>query len=465
MNTILKNIYHHSPPLIQDIMVTGYGFKIYRREYGKNFDKTLKEFIDRQWYSREQLKQYQEERLRLLIKHAYENVPYYNGVMKDRKLKPDDIANIEDLPKLPLLTRETIKERLDDLLDKNANKSRLPSGGTNGTTGSPLKLYWDNRACLIKNVVDWRQKQVAGIAPGDKIAFVLGREVVPTKRKKPPFWRHNWIFNHLYFSTYHFSTKTAPSYIDELIAFKPKAIEGYPSSLSLFAKYLNDTNTTYPLKAAFCSSEPLLSHQRQMIEKAFACKVYDFYGMAERVIFATECEYRLGKHINSDYGIVEIQNKDSTATEIGQKGRIISTALHSFAMPLIRYQTSDITALLPEDCPCGRGFPLMENVTVRDVEILTTKDGRFIIPAIISGMYDHLTGIGELQFVQEDRDLIVLNLVKSPTYSESDSKHLLDEMKRIMGNDMNFEIKLVDHIPRTAGGKYRWIISKVPLEI
>jgi len=464
MNALLKKIYEMSPALIQDLMVTGYGLKLYRREYGTKFYRTLKEFIDRQWYSKEQLKHYQEERLRLLILHAYENVPYYNSVMKSCKLTPDDIMTIEDLPKLPLLTREIIRARMDDLVDKNVNKFRLPRGSTNGTTGSPLKLYWDNQTCLVKNVVDWRQKHVAGVAPGDRIAFLLGREVVPTKRNEPPFWRHNWILNHLYFSTYHFSMKTAPFYIDELYAFKPKAIEGYPSSLCLLAKYLNDTNTTYPLKAVFCSSEPLLLHQRRIIEKAFACKVFDFYGMAERVIFATECEHHMGKHINSDYGIVEIQNNDLSNSEFGRTGRIISTALHSYSMPFIRYQTSDITALLPDDCPCGRKFPLMENITVRDVEILTTRDGRFIIPAIISGIYDHLTGIYELQFVQEDRDLIVMNLVKSPTYAASDSQYLLGEMKRIMGNDMRFEIKFADHIPRTAAGKYRWMISKIPFQ-
>lgn len=464
MKAFLDKIYRMSPALIQSLMVTGYGLKLYRREYGRKFNRALKEFEERQWHSGEQLKRYQEQKLHLLIKHAYENVPYYNSVMKDRKLTPDDIKTIEDLPKLPLLTRDLVRDHLEELVDRNAKRSGLINGSTNGTTGSPLKIFWDNGVCLMKNVVDWRQKQVAGIAFGDKIAYVLGREVVPVKRNEPPFWRHNWLFNHLYFSTHHFSMKTAPIYMDQLFSFKPKAIEGFPSSLSMFAKYLNDTNTTLPLKAAFCSSEPLLPHQRQIIERAFACKLYNFYGMAERVVFATECEHHKGMHINSDYGIVEIQNNGPSTAEIGQTGRIIATALHSFSMPFIRYQTSDITALRPENCTCGRKFPLMENITARDVEIMTTVDGRLIVPAIFSGIYDHLSGISELQFIQEDRDLIVMNLVKSPTYADSDSQHLLAEMKRIMGDDMNLRINLVDYIPRTAGGKFRWMVSKVPFQ-
>jgi phenylacetate-CoA ligase len=463
MGALLKKIYETSPALIQNLMVTGYGLKLYRREYGRKFRRALEEFVERQWHTKEQLKEYQEERLRLLVTHAYNNVPYYHEVMKERKLTPDDITTVEDLPRLPVLTREIVRDRLEDLVDKSAKRYKLISGSTNGTTGSPLKLYWDNQVCLMKNVVDWRQKKVAGITIDDKIAFVFGREVVPIRQIKPPFWRHNWIFNHLYFSLYHFSTKTASAYIDELFSFKPRAIEGYPTSLYLLAKSMIDMKRTFPLKAVFCSSEPLLPHQRQIIEKAFDCKLYDCYGMAERAVYAIECEHA-GKHLNSDYSIVEILDNDFSAVEIGQTGRIVTTALHSFSMPFIRYRTSDTTALLPDDCSCGRGFPLMKNIAVRDVEIMTTTDGRYIVPAIISGIYDHLTGIRELQFVQEDRKLIVMNLVKSPTYSDSDRQYLLGEMKRIMGDDMELRIKFVDHIPRTAGGKYRWMISKVPLQ-
>jgi phenylacetate-CoA ligase len=248
MGALLKKIYEISPALIQNLMVTGYGLKLYRREFGRKFNRALKEFGERQWFPRERLKEYQEERLRLLIKHAYENVPYYNEVMKGRKLTPDDITTVEDLPRLPVLTREIVKDRLDDLVDKNTKRSQLIDGSTNGTTGSPLKLYWDNRVCLIKNVVDWRQKQVAGITLDDKMAFLFGREVVPIKRNKSPFWRYNWLFNHLYFSLFHFSSKTAPDYIDQLFAFRPRAIEGYPSSLSLLARNMIDMNKTFPTR-------------------------------------------------------------------------------------------------------------------------------------------------------------------------------------------------------------------------
>jgi phenylacetate-CoA ligase len=463
--SLSDKLYDIMPATFQDLIVSYYGLRLYRREYGSKFRASLEEFEKMQWYSSEQLKEYQESSLGLLIKHCYDNVPYYRRIMEERKLTPADIREIDDLTRLPILTKEDVRRYKDDLIAKNYNKSKLIHGHTNGTTGSPLELIWDDEACLIKNVVDWRQKGAAGIRPGDKIANFLSRQIVPIKSMSPPFWRYNLTLNHLLFSTFHLSRRNAPAYLDELKRFRPQAVEGYPSSLYLIALLLQDLGETFPVEAVFCSSEPLFPAQRVLIEKSFACRVYDYYGMAERVIFATECEHHRGKHINSDYGITEIISENEEPVSPGRFGRIIGTGLHNYAMPLIRYKTSDMTSIKPNACACGRGFPLMEEVTARDVEILTRKDGRYIVPGILSGIYAHLTGISELQTIQEDRDNIVLNIVKLPDYPEKNTAYLLSEYHKILGDDMSISIKFVDHIPRTAAGKYRWVISKVPLEI
>ncbi len=197
MFMILEKIYRWSPALIQDIMVTGYGLKVYRREYGRKFRDALKEFEDRQWLSKADNIEYQNNKLRLLIRHAYENIPYYNKMMSSCKLIPEDIQKIEDLYKLPVITRNTVRENQKNMVARNYKPSQLIKGYTSGTTGSPLELIWDDRICLFKTVVDWRQKRIAGINPGDKMAFFLSRAVVPLKRNKPPFWRHNYLLNHL----------------------------------------------------------------------------------------------------------------------------------------------------------------------------------------------------------------------------------------------------------------------------
>lgn len=465
MTSFLDKIYQNSPGIIQNIFVTGYGLKIYRREYGRKFREALEQFEKRQWLSPAEIIEYQNERLHILIKHAYDNVPYYNKVMSSRKLKPTDINTVDDLLKLPVLNREDIRVHHKELIARNYKPSQLIKGYTSGTTGSPLELIWDNQICLHKTVVDWRQKRIAGINPRDKMAFFLGRTIAPLSRKRPPFWSQNLVLNHLFCSSWHLSDENLPAFFDKLAKFKPKAIEGYPSTMSILARYLLTHKLTFPVKAIFTSSETLMPRQRDEIERAFATRLYDFYGMAERVIFATECERHDAKHVNMDFGIAELLSNDGGSVKFGQMGRIIATGLHNFAMPLIRYQTSDVSMFRDAPCKCGRGFMLMENVTTKDEDIITTMDGRYISSSIINAVTHHLTSIVEHQVVQEDIDHVKMMIVKKPEFSDSDRIFLLTNLKKILGQGMKVEVEYADSIPRTAAGKFRWVISKVPLKV
>jgi len=464
MKSKLEKIYNHSPAIFQNIMISLYGFKLYFREYGRKFKRVLEEFEKTQWYSYDDLKEYQNDKLKLLIDHCYQNVPYYKKIMDENKLAVTDIRSVDDLYKMPILTRKDVKRNFLTLTARNFKLSQLTIGHTSGTTGSPLEFYYDRNICLVKNVVDWRQKMWARINPGDKIAFFLGRVIVPISQKKPPFWRSNRILNHMFFSSFHLSGDNIEKYINKLEHFAPVALEGYPSTVYIIARFLLSRNKTLPLKAVFTSSETLFPQQREAIEKAFKCKIFDFYGLAERVIFATECPAHKGHHLNMDFGITEILTKDNNPAVPGEMGRIVATGLHSFGMPLIRYQTSDITSIGPEKCSCGRSFPLMKDVTTKDEDIITTKDGRLISSSILTHPFKPLHNVAESQIIQEDRENIRIKIVKLNSYNEKDTKYLLNEFRKRVGDNMKIEIEFVESIPRTKAGKFKWVISKVPLE-
>jgi phenylacetate-CoA ligase len=464
MSSALEQLYAKSPAFVQNIGVSFYGLKIYRREYGRKFERLLAEFDQRQWFTREQLVEYQAERLRALINHCYEHVPYYRRRMDERKLKPLDIKAVVDIAKLPSLTRDEIRTHFDELVADNVDRSKLILGHTSGTTGSPLEFYYDSYTCLVKNAADWRQKRLAGINPGDRMAFFLGRVVVPIAQSKPPFWRKNWLLNHTFFSSFHMSPQNLATYIEQLKSLNPSAVEGYPSTMFIIASYLNSIHQTLPVKAAFTSSETLFPHQREAIEKAFDCRLFDFYGMAERVVFATECEAHQGRHINDDFGITEIMASDGQPAQAGEMGRIYATGLHNYAMPLVRYVTSDITALKATQCSCGRSFPLMEDITTKAEDIITTLDGRYISSSILTHPFKPMHMIEESQIIQEDPGHVRIKIVRRPDYQDKDSQHLLNELGKRLGEGMKIEIEFVDSIERTKNGKFRWVISKVPLK-
>jgi phenylacetate-CoA ligase len=465
MNSTLEQLYNASPTVVQNALVSLYGYHIKRREYGREFHRLLAQFNEQQWWSRERLREYQEEILRDLIPHCYENVPYYRRIMKERGVVPTDIKSVEDLRLLPILHREQVRDHFEELIATNMDRSKMILGQTSGTTGSPLQFLWDERICLIKNVVDWRQKATAGIHPGDRIAYFLGRIVVPTDRTRPPFWRHNWTLNHLLFSAFHMSQANLVHYADELARYQPAAVEGYPSTLYVMARYLLSRGMTVPVRAALSSSETLVPEQREAIETAFQCRLFDFYGMAERVIFATECEEHMGHHINKDFGIAEILDDEGNAAAAGQLARIVATGLHNRAMPLLRYLTSDVSAYKAKVCSCRRPFPLLDDIATKAEDFVTTPDGRYISASVLTHPFKSLSTIGESQITQHDLTHLVIQIVRLPGYSDADTHHLVSEFKRRLGDAMNIEVVFVDEIPRTAAGKLRWVMSKVPLSL
>ncbi len=216
-----------------------------------------------------------------------------------------------------------------------------------------------------------------------------------------------------------------------------------------------------PLKGVLTSSETLFSFQKEEIERAFRCKIFDFYGLAERVIFATECSAHEGKHLNFEYGVTEFVDEKGYPVAAGKSGQMVGTSLHNMGMPMIRYATSDRSFLKKEKCPCGRTLPLMDAVTTKEEDIILTPDGRWISPSVLTHPFKPLKNILESQIIQEDIDLVVIKIVKSSQYLVEDSDKLIHGLRERLGGSVNIRLEFVEHIDREKSGKFRWVISRV----
>jgi phenylacetate-CoA ligase len=463
--SLTDKAYDRSPAWFQNLGISLYGLKVYMREYGPKLSRMLKELEEREHYSYDELRQYQTEKLRPLIRHCYENVPYYRRVMDQHKLTPADIKNVDDLHKMPVLTAKEVRDHNEELVSRTCNRSKLYHGLTGGTTGTPLHFYYDDAICLWKNAVDWRQKIWGGIRPGDRLGIFWGRVLVDTSSNNPPFWRHNWFLNQVLYSSYHLSPENMPRYIEQIRSYRTVALEGYPSTLSILARYLLSQGKTLPLKSVYASSETLYPHQREVISKAFECNVYDFYGMAERVVFATECSHHKGRHFNMDFGVTEILNDNFEPMGTDNMGRIVATSLHNYSMPMIRYRTSDVSSVRSDVCTCGRAFPLMGDITSRAEDIVTTADGRFISFASLTLPVKMVANIAESQIIQEEVDRLTVKIVRRPEFDDADAAMVVAEFQKRLGERMSIDLEYVESIPRTKSGKFRYVISKVPLKI
>ena len=458
---LAEKIYKLSPHPLQTLFLNAYSSILYLERYGKKFWKLSEEFEANQWRPIAELEADQNEKLKKLIQHAYEHVPYYRKKMQLAKLTPKDVQSKADLYKFPLLTKDDIRNNTAALISTKYPKYLLRSGHTSGTTGSPLQFYYDIHTCVVHHVADWRQKYWAGLEYGQPYASLQGRVIVPMSQKKPPFWRKNYLNNQLFLSSFHLHEKNLPYYFEKLRKDKIRFIEGYPSNIYILALYLLKNKETFPLSGILTSSETLFDFQREAIESTFLCPIYDFYGMAERVMFATECEAHEGHHINLDYGMTEILNSDYEPVPVGTPGKMVATSLHNFAMPLIRYETNDVCALKRSTCSCGRSFPLMDDVATKNEAIISLPDGRLISPSVLTHPFKPMHNIAASQIIQESLDLLRIKIVKRPGFSKEDENKLIHAFHERLENQIKIEIEYVDLIPKTSSGKFKWVISKV----
>jgi phenylacetate-CoA ligase len=467
MSTAKKSLdlYQKTPHWIQSVCSSAYGMRKLMVERNGVFKRFLKSLRESERYTTAKLREMQDEKLRLLVVHAYQNVPYYQRVFRQRELTPKDIACAEDLRKLPLLDKALINKHMDDLVARNADRSKMLWNHSSGTTGRPFGMYVDRTVEDMWNALQFRHRGWGGYFYDSLRVTFGGHVVVPFEVKRPPFWRYNLPGRQVHFSTFHLSEENLPHYVHRLQSLGAQVMDGYPSAVYILARYMVREGIQVPLKAVFVASEPLYEHQRAAMEKAFGCQVFNYYGLAERSCSSGECEKHSGNHHFMEESIVEILDGNGRSVPDGQSGEIVGTSLVNFTMPLLRYRTGDICAFRTDDCTCGRGLKLMTPVQTKKEDIITTPDGRYISASVLTHPLKPLHGIEKTQIVQEDLTHFVVKLVQGDSkISAQELNQLVSAMQDRLGKEAKIEVDFVDDIPRTAAGKFRFVVSKVPYQ-
>ena len=462
----LRGMVKRLPYPVRQGIKSVYGMLPPRIRYGRVFWETYNFLQESQWWSREQLKEYQLGQLSKLLHHAYENVPYYRRVFDERGLKPKDIQDFKDLQKLPYLTKEIIQDNLPDLVARNYPRSKLQYATTGGSTGIPMGFYLEKG---VSNAKEWAfmltQWNRVGFKIGDRCVVLRGNVVESASKGK--FWEYDPVNKNLILSSYHLTDENMPKYIEKIREFKPDFIQAYPSAISILARFMKEHNIEpFPsVKALLCGSENLYSWQRELLEDVFQCRVYSWYGHTEQAVLAGECEKSTYYHIFPEYGIVEIIGKDGKpVTAENEMGEIVATGLNNFICPLIRYRTMDLAVPASGKCECGRDYPLLKKVEGRLQELIVTGTGRLISMTAINMHSDVFDNVKQFQFYQEKKGEVIFNIVRKQSYTDQDTEYIRKELYKKLGDDVNLIIRFVDHIPRTQRGKYRFLIQKLPIE-
>lgn len=459
MGSLIEKLYFKSPVFFQNMMVSAYGYKLYRERYIGNHDVYLERLLRSQWYDQETIDRLVDTKFKAIFSHAISTVPYYRGLVKSGKINPDAVEGVSDIGRLPVLTKEQIRENPELFISDKYNKESLIKIGTSGTTGKTLRIYVDKDSRRHAYAFFSRLKAWMGVSARGRNVTFAGRTIVDPDAEKPPFWRINKVSNNYLFSSYHITQRNLEHYIHALEKIQPEYIDSYPSSIYLVAQYMldNDIKGIRP-KAIITSSETLLDHQRELIEQAFGCPVFDQYGAAEQVVFVSQCE-KGAYHNNPEYGYIEYLNEKGENAQPGESARLICTGFTNMAMPLIRYDIGDTGILSDKKCACGRNFPVIEKIVGRTDDMLVMKDGRVV--GRLDPVFKGLETIVEAQIIQEDYDNITLNIVPASNYKEDDAVAVIAELKKRLGSDVNIHVNQVSEIARTKNGKFRAVITKI----
>lgn len=425
--------------------------------YGREFRRTYRFLSRSQWWNKEQLAQFQLQQVRRLLKHAYDNVPYYKELFD--KIGFTGLERLEEIQKIPYLTREIVQNELERLVSVR-HKRKLVYRTTGGSTGIPLGFYWEKRVvdareyAFVWNLWNWK-----GIGPRDRFVVLRGT-VLPdgmiTDHRTPHTLR---------ISSYHLTDAHMPEIVLALEKFRPSVIQAYPSSLYILARWLaaRKHKPDLKLKAILTSSENLYDFQETLFREVFDTQVFDLYGNSERTAMANRCEEDT-LHVIPQYGFVELVNRNGRwCKDEGESGEIISTGFINYAMPFVRYRTADMATYSAKKCSCGRNYPVLKRIEGRLQEVIVTKENRLISMTAINMHSRVFDNVRQFQFFQDTRGEVIFNVVRKSRYTAADTEHIKHELGRKLGSDMKLEIRFVEQISRTASGKHRFLIQRLPL--
>lgn len=453
----LEKIYEKSPIFIQNLMISVKGFFNYFERYGKAYKEYYKELKELDKLKLEEKIEYQNKELVKFINYAYNNSKFYHELYKDINIS--EIKTVEDLKKLPIVTKEMIRNNINEVV--TIERKNAVEGHTGGTTGKSLVVLYTKEDMMKRMaILDYFKEKVGFKNNKMKRATFNGKHIVPQSQNKKVFWRYNLFNKQMIYSSFHLIEENYKYYVESLNKFKPQAIDGFFTSMCDVAKYIERNNLKLDFQpiAIFPTSETLNDEGVELLERVFKCKVYNQYSSSEGAPFITEC--KCGKlHMNMIDGIFEFKENSN---------EILVTTFITHGTPLIRYEIGDsITLSNNQSCECGNETIMVDKIEGRSRDFLYATNGCKINSGNVSNIFKNVpNAVVKVQIVQEEMKKIIIKLVvDKKQYKKEFEDLIISEAKAKLGNDMNIEINVVADIKREKSGKYRMIINNVKGQI
>jgi phenylacetate-CoA ligase len=411
-----------------------------------------------QWWPAAKLEALRVERLRSLLVRAGGHVPYFRDCFASLNFDPAAITTLEDLQRLPFLTKTVIRTEGERM--KSDVAQGLARFNTGGSSGEPLIFFIGTERVSHDVAAKWRATRWWGVDIGDPEIVVWGSPIELGTQDRIRAIRDRLMRTEL-LPAFEMSEARLDGFVEHIRARRPKMLFGYPSAISLIAGHARKRGIALDrlgVKVVFVTSERLYEHQRAVISEAFGCPVANGYGGRDAGFIAHECPAG-GMHITAEDVIVEIIDELGQVQPPGVAGEIVVTHLATSDFPFIRYRTGDIGTLGAEPCPCGRGLPLLKEVQGRSTDFVVAADGTVMHGLALIYILRDQPGVKEFKVVQESTALTRVLLVTESPFNAGSIDKIVAGFRQRLGSDVNVDVQLVDRIPAEKSGKFRYIVS------
>jgi phenylacetate-CoA ligase len=449
--------------------------RAYRLAPGARGDRWPEALDESERWSPAVLRAAQEARLRALLLHAFEHVPYYRPMLLERGVVAEGRSLRVDLSRLgtlPPLTRATVRERLADLRDprprqRGDRRFWVQSGGT---TGEPSRVLWDRATHRAEIAVRLWFDRWTGYTFGEPKVILwgaLGRSLTARARLRRAV--RDWLKHEIRVSHYERSEAWVRRSVELINRVRPAQVLGWAGIVDEVARGAERLGLSVaPPGAVMVSAEALRPEMRARIERVFAAPVFDRYGCQEVGGVACECRVREGLHVASPTLYVEVVRPDGRPAEPGEVGEILITPLTHYAMPLLRYRIGDLGAMSPEPCGCGRPFPRLTRLLGRTLDSLVRPDGTLVHGVYVNRFYHRMPWIERFQVVQRTPIQVHVRLVDAERAAEPlvrrrhDLAAITAHLRETLDDRCEVSFEFLEDIPPEASGKHRATVSLVP---
>jgi len=413
----------------------------------------LTKVIKQQWYSRERLRIFQKSLLKEIINNAYLNVPFYNKMFKRLKLSPADIDDMADLKKLPIITKNEVRDAFQNSLIVNRKylKGSI-SRTTSGSSGFPLTVLYDMNSYAYSEGIYARALLEQGVSINDRMAYFWYEQF-----KERGFWEALGLFrkNEILY------TDNEELQLIAMMRVNPTVVHAFPTLLVSLAERIKNSKFKIRPRLIITHGEVLTVSAMQRIKESFKAIVLDQYGSNEFNRMAWQCKEYGSYHIDSDNIIMEFLDDNGNEVCCGGRGRIIVTNLKNKVMPLIRYETGDYGVKGKEECGCGRGLPMLESIEGRMDDFLVGRNNSLISPRRIGGVLEKVNNIKQYKFIQEKIDKFIINIVPANEFSIKDEGDIKRAIGDVLGRDTCLIINMIENMPKGKTGKIKAVESLV----